>query len=629
MLNTGMNASQPIPWKFITTTLVKFAPLWVGVTLFCGALGFAYSIVKQDLWEATQPLIVREEASGSEVRLGRFSSQTELQAAQETILEMARNREVVEHALTELGPYSSLTLGKWPTSQVVDSVAGSWINVRAPETSEFGKTEVVYLATKAESPQRAEKFCGILFNALSEHMREVRRLRADSIIEELRHARSLAQANLDESNLALTKLESSVGMDLGELRGLSESLSGDGGSSRIRSELEKDIRTAELELKKLESLHNLLIRSEQDTTHLLVSDAELLQSQPTLQRLKTGLIDAQLEASKLAGRVTDSHPRMLAAVRSQNTIRGELRDEISNVIRTMGPSMKLAQRKLDTLHVRQRELEDKLGSLANIRADYSQLIAEVKNRTEILNQSQTGLAEAEALRSAAINTNLLAAMGPPKSSEYPVGLGTTKLTAGAMVAGLLFALGTVFLVAPNPNGQGFSRRLSDTMVGRREVDRVASQSLTNPDTRGPTSDRRATNRLTGSPNNHINGDLPGQPQTNLIGNSGSNSSTALQAQYSPPPTQTPAVATTQSARPQPFLDHSALREEALKSGKVAETIIWSGDSSVVETGSSNFRSAKAAVEEDAAESADQNAMLNQEIIDDLKRAAQKNNISPN
>lgn len=602
-----MNASQPIPWKFIATTLVKFAPFWVGVTLFCGALGFAYSIVKQDLWEATQPLIVREEANGSEVRLGRFSSQSELQAAQETILEMARNREVVERALTELGPYSSLTFGKWPTSNVIRSVADSWISVRAPETSEFGKTEVVYLATKAESPERAEKFCAHLFDALSEHMREVRRLRADSIIEELRHACSLAKANLEEANLELTKLESSIGMDLGELRGLSESLSGDGGSSRIRSELEKDIRTAELELKKLESLHELLMRSQQDTTHLLVSDADLLQSQPTLQRLKAGLIDAQLEASKLAGRVTNSHPRMLAALRSQTTIQGELRDEIDNVVRTMGPSMELATRKLQTLLSKQAELEGKLGSLANIRADYSQLVAEVKNRTAILNESQAALADAEALRSAAVNTNLLAALGPPKSTDNPVGLGTIKLTAAAMVAGMLFSLGGVFLVAPTPNGQGFGRRLSDSMVGRRAVDRAPENGAAALEASRATTDRRAVNRLTGTANHSAIGQAAiGQPAINRA-------SPQLEQQATNPNINRNTQA---SEDPRPVAAEKASTEQTLVkearsyvSEKDAGTIVWSGD-------------------EIAAENDRRMKMLDNEIVKNLERAAARNSKTP-
>lgn len=468
--------------------------------MFCGSLGFAYSILKDDIWEASKPIILRQEVNASENSFGRFTSSTDLQAAQELISDMARNREVVGRALRQLGSDSFFAGSDWPTNEVVDAIARNWVTVRAPSSSEFGKTEVIYLATKAETPERAEEFCDLLFQQLSDHLREVRRLRADSIIDELRHATKVAKDSLAEASEQLTKLESSVGIDLGELRGLSESLSGDGGTGVIRSDLEKDIRAAELELKNIEALRELLLRSKNDTNLLLVSDTDLLNTQPTLQRLKSGLIDAQLEASKLSGRVTKTHPRMLAALRSQDTIRSEMRMEIDNVIRTMEPTIELASRKLQTLQKKQDEISRKLQSLASIRTEYSGLVSEVRNRTEILNQAQVDLTEAEALRSAAMNTDLLASLGPPQAGENPVGLGTVKLTVGAMAAGLMMGLGGVFLVAPNPQGERFGRRKSDASGGRRAADQVGHS----PDSANrfaiPSADRRSGSRISDNEN---------------------------------------------------------------------------------------------------------------------------------
>ncbi len=435
-----------------------------------GGLGLAFSILRVDTWEANQPLLIRDEATGAAQRLGRFASQTELIAAQETILEMARNREVVEQALRTIGPPPDSKELNWPSAKTVDEIATSNINVRAPKSSEFGKTEVVYLATKAESPKRAMELCAAVYSSLSNHLRNVRRVRADSIIAELINAKDLARENLDQATRELQKLETIVGTDLGELRGLSESISGEGNSSRVLSEVQRDMRLAELELQKIGALHQLLLRAYDNPEHLLVSDGDLLSSQPTLQRLKSGLIDAQLAASQLSGRVRAEHPTMHSANLALETIRNELRKEILTVSESMGPSLKLAQDKVDALRNKQNSIQDKLSRLASIRTDYSGLVAEVKQRTQLYGTALTALAEAEALRSASLSTNLLSELGPPRSSDKPIGPGTTLLTAAATAAGLLLGIGGVFLVAPSPNGQSFGRRASDAALGRRVSD---------------------------------------------------------------------------------------------------------------------------------------------------------------
>jgi succinoglycan biosynthesis transport protein ExoP len=465
-----MATSSQIPWKHLVVTTLRYLPFWGGVTLLFGGMGFAFSILRVDTWEASQPLLIRDEATGAAQRLGRFASQTELISAQETILEMARNREVVENALRTIGPPSDSKELNWPSAKTVDDIATSNINVRAPKSSEFGKTEVVYLATKAESPKRAMELCAAVYASLTNHLRNVRRVRADSIIAELINAKELARENLDQATGELQKLETIVGTDLGELRGLSESVTGEGNSSRVLSEVQRDMRLAELELQKIEALHQLLMRAYDNPEHLLVSDGDLLSSQPTLQRLKSGLIDAQLSASQLSGRVRPEHPTMHSANLALETIRNELRKEILTVSKSMGPSLKLAQDKVDALRNKQDSIQEKLSRLASIRTDYSGLVAEVKQRTQLYGAAQTALAEAEALRSASLSTNLLSELGPPRSSDKPIGPGTTMLTAAATAAGFLLGMGGVFLVAPSPSGQSFGRRTSDAALGRRASD---------------------------------------------------------------------------------------------------------------------------------------------------------------
>ena len=70
--------------------ILVWAPLWLFTTVLFGGLGVVYVLfMKQDTFQASQALLVRDEATGAVMRLGRFQSQAEMKAAQETILEMA------------------------------------------------------------------------------------------------------------------------------------------------------------------------------------------------------------------------------------------------------------------------------------------------------------------------------------------------------------------------------------------------------------------------------------------------------------------------------------------------------------------------------------------------------------
>ncbi len=125
---------------------------WVWSNVLC---------LKSDQWTASQGLIVRDEANGAVMRLGRFQSQTEMKAAQETILEMARNTQVLREALLEVGPEkkwwpgSATMTESWPSQSDVSDLADEAIGVRAPKGAEFGTTEVIYLDIKQSSRERA------------------------------------------------------------------------------------------------------------------------------------------------------------------------------------------------------------------------------------------------------------------------------------------------------------------------------------------------------------------------------------------------------------------------------------------------------------------------------------------
>ena len=446
-----------------------------------------YSFTSTDYWTASQPMVLRDEAVGAVDRLGRFGSQTDLKAAQETILEMARNHEVVRAALKQVGPYQKFfsigTDSNYPSNEIVAAIAKKRVNIRAPQGGEFGGSEMIYLQVEDRDPARAVAFCESLYAALAQQMRDVRRVRADSMIVELTHARDLASRNLDEASRRMQLIEINFGSDLGELRNLTETLTGDGANRRELEENSRDIQAAELVIEKLQSFYQLLEQGQRDPNHLLVSGGDALSHQQSLQRLKDGLIDAQLARAKLAGRVTALHPKMKAAVAAEGRIRAEMQSETVLVMQAMEPVLRVESDRLERLKLKRGNIQRRLDRLAEARTEYATISADVKHRTTLLEEAERVLTAAEATRSASLSVNLLSKLGPVTSANSPNGMSTSMLTAGGAAAGLIFGLGTVFLVAPGPNQSRFGRRWSDMLSGRRSSDRVPSTTAsTTPQT---------------------------------------------------------------------------------------------------------------------------------------------------
>lgn len=477
-------SASPIPWKHVRNVLVLFAPLWCGTTLLFGALGVGFALVKSDVYTANQSLVVRDEANSSVSRLGRFPSQTELKAAQKTIQEMTHNREVVAAALRAIGPPSGRPDPDYPSTKVVDSVAGSSVNLLAPNGAEFGNTEVVYLQVKAKTQDRADKLCAAMYDALTSQLRRVRQVRADSMIDELSHTRELAVKNLDEAASRLRSLEIQFGTDLGELRSLNDTIAGDGANRRALESITDELNAAELALDKRESLYKLLVAGSEDPQQLLINGGELLAEQPSLLRLKEGLIDAQIASSRQSGVYTDANPKQRVALAAEKEIHARMQIETAAVIRAMEPMLNLEREQVAQLHFRKSELSKRLNLLADARTNYAKIDAEVRQRTQQLSDAERALAEAKAMRSAALSTNLVASLGTPQVSDHPVGPSGSVLTIGSTMAGLICGLGAVFLIAPGPSDTRGGRRWSDYLQRRRRDDEceatVATQQRVSP-----------------------------------------------------------------------------------------------------------------------------------------------------
>ncbi len=397
---------------------------------------------------------------------------------------MTQNPEVVRAALKQIGPADGEHDADWPSNKTIQGYCKNNVNLIAPQGSEFGNTEVVYLQVKETTKERATGFCQAMYDSLTKHLRNVRRVRADSIITELQHARDLAKRNLDEAAGRMRQIEVQFGTDLGELRNLNLNVSGNGTIQQTLEETRNELRAEQLELEKLESLHQLLVAGAKNPQHLLVSGGDLLSSQPSLQRLKDGLIDVQIQSSTLSSVYTLQNPKRRAVMATEKEIKNRMQQETVAVIQAMQPMLRLQRDRVIGLENKEIRLSERLERMALARTDYAKVDAEVTHRTQLLAEAERLLADAQATRSSALSTNLLAELGPPQVTDRPIGPGGMTLAAGSSMAGLIFGLGAVFLIAPGPTESRGRRRWSDYLSGqgRRNSDAVAAGI--NPNRRG-------------------------------------------------------------------------------------------------------------------------------------------------
>ena len=462
--------------------------LWITTTGVFAILGLIYVVfLKSDTWVASQALIVRDEANGAVMRLGRFQSQTEMKAAQETILEMARNPQVLHDALTALGREPSWTewlLGQRPpTTSEIDNLARNGIQVRAPRGAELGTTEVIYLDVKNESPQRALKLNRAVCDALVDRLQQIRQVRADGVLAELSTAKETSQVQLRLATERLTAMETQAGADLSDLRGMTDSNSGGSSTRQVLDVIKSELRQAELQLQQIKIDLKLAIDSHQTPDQLLLTPSSLVNSQAGLKTLRDGLANATITTSQMKGRYTSTHPLVIASLQAETNLREQLRNELGLSIQTLSKDGDIAAERVNKLNLQRSQLEARLEKIARIRAEYANVASEVKSRNQQVQDSERELVQAQASRDAALTSSLITRLDNPQLGEKPIGPGRSTILAGATVSGLFFGFGIVFLIAPLDGGASYGRRRFDFsgVAGRRASDKdlpLESQSAT-------------------------------------------------------------------------------------------------------------------------------------------------------
>jgi polysaccharide biosynthesis transport protein len=490
-----MSQPRPMEPQEILAALRSSPARWMTPTIALTALALFYAVfLHQPLWEARQSLLIRDEAASdlsSHGRPGRFDGLDAMKTAQETVIELARSRAVVAAALKQIGPPANHRKPQlWPTPKDVEQ-AQERLQVKAPRGAEFGKTEVFCILVEHSDRERALALNRALADQLQERLQLVRDRRAQGLVEELHRTVELSRSDLEAATGRLSQIERQVGGDLAELRLLSDSVGGESNLRMAAIAVKNDLRAARVQRKNHQQLLEMLSAAQRDPSHLLAAPSHLLASQPALQRLKEGLVDAQLASARLQGNMTASHPLVLSAGQSESEIRTHLHREIAVAVRGIQAEIELDAGRIAMLDEQLADVTGRMERLAAMRADYANAVSEVRHFDEILKKAQQDLAAVRASRASA-DASLLTRLEEPSTGSNPGGPRRAFIVLAGLLGGFATGLGLLFLVPPRRPSESPATRPVD-IVPVAPVERETLASILARDT----LPRRARSRRNG------------------------------------------------------------------------------------------------------------------------------------
>lgn len=440
-------SSVPSP-KQVFQILREHIALWLVPAVAIAAVVGIYAVAHESTWEASQALIVRNEASGTMREPGKFSYPEEMKTVQETILEVARGRGVLEAALVEVGPPAGYDEPQaWPTDEDIDD-ARKAIKLAPPKGAEFGKTEVFYLNVKTNDRVRSVALNEAIFKQLRGRFMQLRDAKAESMVDELTKTVRLAKADLDEATSALTATEHGLGSDLAELRSMQEMATSDSALRRSAEDIRAQLRGNASTEKVSRELLAVVTEARQDPKRLVSAPNQLLKTHDSLRRLKDGLVDAQLKTDLLLGTMSEDHPKVRAAMVTEEEISRDLHGELAMVRHGIEVELRLCGERRELLESQLAKTDRRLQKLAEVRAEYANQTASVRNRSVLLERAEANLAEARAARASAKATSLISCIDSPEAGIRPVGPSRSVIALCGVAGGLLAGFGIVFLVVP-------------------------------------------------------------------------------------------------------------------------------------------------------------------------------------
>jgi len=435
--------------------LREYPRRWLVPTVAVFTVVLVYALTHPGDWEASQALIVRNEASNTAGDApGKFRSVEDMKATQETILEIVKSRQVLTAALDAVGPPADQDTDKpWPTAEDVESLRTA-VKIAPPHGAEFGKTEIFYLKVKDASRERAVALATALCDQTQTSYRKLREEKAQGMLAELARTVDISRKDLNDATSKLSDLERQVGGDLAELRNLHGSPSAESDLRRNVTSLDADLRVAEATRRANEELLTLLESAQHDPTRLVATPNRLLEAQPGLKRLKEGLIDAQLKLAQLLGDMSDDHPKVRAARNSEQEIIEHINNELSVAVRGVQAEIDLGDKQIASLQSQLTDGRERLARLAGLRAEYSNLVAEVERRTKQLELAERNQADARASQSAAVATSLITRVDSPDTGARTIGPRRSVIALVGLVGGFATGLGVLLLTVPLGPGPG-------------------------------------------------------------------------------------------------------------------------------------------------------------------------------
>ncbi|MEM9658635.1 MAG: Wzz/FepE/Etk N-terminal domain-containing protein, partial [Planctomycetota bacterium] len=198
--------SEAVSPAEVLAALVRHRRVWIASTVAFAVGSLVYALFMTRYWEASQGLVVRQEAVGAEHgRAGKFNDLYEMRTLQETILELAKSRQVLEatlHVVNRSEGEDAQPFGDEEIEQLRRR-----IKMLPPYGAEFGKTEVFYLTVKDADQQRAILLVSELCNQLEVRLRQLRTDRAGSLAAELMQQVALAEQSHAKQTAALKEFE--------------------------------------------------------------------------------------------------------------------------------------------------------------------------------------------------------------------------------------------------------------------------------------------------------------------------------------------------------------------------------------------------------------------------------------
>jgi uncharacterized protein involved in exopolysaccharide biosynthesis len=441
-----MNPTLPSATPATVLTLLKVhRKLWLAPTVACGLLASLVALTTPRTWEATQALVVRQEAASSRTaQPGKFSDLYEMRTLQETILEVARSRQVIANTVETVEAKLSGTPARPVTDRVVEEFRDN-LRMLPPGGAEFGKTEVFYFSVKDASRERAIALVDELTLQLDKRLGELLSERAASLVAELGKQLEASEATLAERTKYLSQLEGEIGADLGELRMLHSAFSGQSDLRQQAVSLENDARAYQIRVNDSEELLRLLRTAVDDPEELVAMPSSLLVAQPALQQLQTGLIRTQLLTARTRGTRSDEHPRVQSALEAEKRIRADMQSELATAIESTEAELQLGRHRYEVASQRLKEVNKRLTRLAESRVEYSNRVAAVEKAREAVELVRQNLGAAQGAFAAAKSVELVSRIDQPETGPNPTGPGRTTIASAGTLAGFLIGMGLVFL----------------------------------------------------------------------------------------------------------------------------------------------------------------------------------------